>query len=341
MTTHNKKKVTLKDVADSANVSISTASRALKGARGISEPVNARVRQIAEELGYTIIGQLDVEVTILSTMNITEVGQVEFIQGLMHGIEQTCKELNIKPTISMVGSGQKAADLPVFKRQKQACLLLSFHDNQLIDALCTNNIPAFIVNGFDPMMRLPAVAPANLMGGRLAVEHLIGLGHQRILNLTYPDRVTICQRLAGFKQGLAEAGLNYNSELVIDLEAMRTDVAYSVIKDYLSKHSSLNFTAVQCCNDSVALGVMAALTEAGYRIPGDVSVIGFDDISTAAMAMPSLSTIHAEREAMGAWAVRRLLDTVQNGEGAVHTYTEMAVRLVERGSTGPTAKSGV
>ena len=332
----NKKKITLKEVADGANVSVSTASRALKGSRGISDVVNKRVRQMAEELGYISVGQPDIGVTILSTLNMTEVGHVEFIQGLMAGIERECKALNIKPTMSMVGPGQNVIDLPVFKRQRQACLLLSFQDDQLIQALCEKNIPAFIVNGFDPMMRLPAVAPANHMGGRLAAKHLLSLGHKRILNLTYTDRATICQRLAGFKQGLANAGLAFNPELIIDLEAMRTDVAYNVIKNYLQTKPKPDFTAVQCCNDSVALGAMAALIEAGYRIPDDVSIIGFDDIPTAAIAMSPLTTIHIEREAMGAWAVQRLMDQVRQ-RAEVNTYTEMSVRLVERSSTAVAA----
>ena len=330
---NTRRKITLKDVAVRADVSVSTASRALKGSRGISETVNERVRTAAKALGYISTGVPDVGVTILSTMNMTEVGHVEFIQGLMVGIERECRNLNIKPSVSMISPGQSILDMPVFEKPKQACLLLSYQDDKLIQSLCDKGIPAFIINGFDPAMRLSSVAPANHMGGRLATEHLIGLGHQRILNLTYTDRATICQRLAGYKQGLENAGLDYDDELVVNLAAMRTDVAYSAIKAHLRDKPKVPFTAVQCCNDSVALGAMAALTEAGYRVPEDVSIVGFDDIPTAAIALSPLTTIHVEREKMGAWAVRRLMDQTQHRDD-VHTYTEFSVKLVERSSTG-------
>ncbi len=327
-------KVTLKEIAKAADVSISTVSRALKGGRGISKAVNERIQSVAEQLGYSGVSTPDVSVHILSTMNRTEVGHVEFIQGLMTGINNECKTLGIVPSISMINQGQHELPLPSTKDKRQAYLILSFHDDKLFDQMVAQKTPAVLVNGFDPMMRIAAVAPANRLGGRLAVQHLIDHGHRRILNMTSTDRSTICARLDGFKEGLANAELPFDDRLVIDLEAMRTDIAYVAMKERLKAKGGADFTAVQCCNDSVAFGTMTALMESGFRIPGDISIIGFDDIPTASMAASPLTTIQIGREAIGALSVRRLMEQLRNPDDA-KTYTECAVKLIERASTGP------
>ncbi len=326
------KKITLQDVAAQAGVSVSTASRAFKGSKGISSPVHEKILSVAEELGYISASRPDIDITILSNMNMSEVGHVEFFNGIMNGIQNECSSLGIKPTASLITPGQKFSELPFLKEEKQACLVLSLQNNELIDVLVENNIPSFIVNGFDPLMRLSSVAPANGFGGRIAAEHLINLGHQRILQLTFTDRATICQRQAGFRQALEAAGLKQKDDWIVNVEAMRTDTGYTAMKEFLQKHKSAGITAVQCCNDSVALGAMAAAAEAGYRIPEDISFIGFDDISTAAMASPPLTTVRVEREEMGKWAVRRLMDQVENGEGMM-MHTELGLTLTSRDST--------
>lgn len=330
----NQGKVTLKEIAKAADVSISTVSRALKGGRGISKSVNDRIQNVADQLGYSGISVPDVRVHILSTMNKTEVGHVEFIQGLMTGINAECKALAIVPTLSMVHQGQHELLSSTDKGKRQAYLILSFQDEDLLNQLTEKNIPAVLVNGFDPLMRIVAVAPANRLGGRLAVQHLIDHGHRKILNMTSTDRSTICQRLDGFKEGLAQANLTFDPGLVIDLEAMRTDIAYMAMKKRLQEKGGADFTAVQCCNDSVAFGTMTALLESGFRIPEDISIIGFDDIPTASMASSPLTTIHVGREALGALSVKRLMEQMRNPDDA-KTYTECAVKLVQRASTGP------
>ncbi|WP_428241108.1 LacI family DNA-binding transcriptional regulator [Gynuella sp.] len=328
-------KVTLREIADAAGVSISTASRAMSGAPGISEAVRQKIQSTAERLNFGEQSGSACEITVLTMVDV-DVESEHFMQGVMTGIRSQCQQFGITPTISMVGSGmalpphRSDSDEPV----TNGYVLLSFQDESLIQRLTEDGYPAIIINGIDALMRLDAVAPANRMGGYIAVRHLLERGHRRILNLTFSQRLTIRDRQAGYHKGLKDAGIEVDDDLVVELDAMRTEAAYSAVKARLQARGGADFTAIQCCNDGSAFGATAAIQEAGLRIPEDISIIGFDDVPTAAMAACPLTTIHVDREKIGAWGLRRLLERIKHPD-MTETYTEFAVRLVERGSTGP------
>jgi DNA-binding LacI/PurR family transcriptional regulator len=182
-------------------------------------------------------------------------------------------------------------------------------------------------------MRIDAVAPANRTGGYLGARHLIQLGHKRILMLAHSPRATIRDRMTGSRQAISEAGLGTSDDLVIDLVAMRTNLAYDAIKQRMQAKGRCDFTAILCCNDACAFGAQAVLTEAGLAVPADVSIVGFDDIPTAALHSVPLTTIHVDAEDVGARSVSRLIERIR-AQDNIPTYTETAVRLVVRSSTG-------
>ena len=140
----------------------------------------------------------------------------------------------------------------------------------------------------------------------------------------------------GVDRSLREAAVAIEDGLLVELAAMRTDVAYAVVKARLERSGGRDFTAIQCCNDASAFGAMTAILEAGLRVPRDISIVGFDDIPTAAMTSCPLSTIRVDCEGLGANSVRRLVDRIRHRD-ALTTYTEYAVQLVARESTGPAA----
>lgn len=326
-------KVTLREIAEEAGVAISTASRALSGAPGISAVVRARVQSAAEQLNYAGSAAASTTFTIVSNLNVMEVGAGDFVQGLMRGIESECRELGISLSLSLLGPGRPAA-LDGEGAAPDGYLLLSMQDETVIEHLLRRRIPGVIVNGREPTMRLDAVAPANRAGGYLAARHLLDLGHERILALTYSPRPTIRDRQVGYIEALREAGVAIADDLVVELAAMRTDVAYAVVKARLERPAGRDFTAIQCCNDASAFGAMTAVFEAGLRVPHDISIVGFDDIPTAAMTSCPLSTIRVDCDGLGASGVRRLAERIKHRD-ALTTYTEYAVQLVARELTGP------
>lgn len=327
--------MTLREIAELAGVSISTASRALSGAPGLSDTVRSRIQAVADRLSYLGPAGQGISVTVLSMIDMSAVGSPDFQVELFSGIERECRELNIPLSYGMMGEGQPTPLTETSSTgDRQGYVLLSFHDDALIERLSAGALPAVIVNGVDPLMRLDAVSAGNRAGGFAAARHLLDLGHRRILHLTHSARLPVRNRLEGAVEAMRSVGLERNPDLVIDLASMRSELAYAAIRARLAiKDGTADFTAVQCCNDATAFGAMTAFSEAGLRVPDDVSVIGFDDLPMAAMINPPLTTVRVAREEIGAFGLRRLVERVKS-PAAIVTYTEFSNPLVIRNSTG-------
>lgn len=320
-------RVTLRDVAAAVGVSISTASRALNGAPGISGDVRSRVQSAAGRLHYA--GAFAGTATVISDLHLADGSAGEFMLAVQRGMEQRARELGL--TLSVTHAGPASMTWP--EEGTSGYLLLSMQREDIIQHLSSRAIPAVIVNGREPLMRLDAVAPANRTGGYLAADHLLQLGHTRILTLSYAPRPTIRDRMAGCSKAMLDAGVEAADDLVVELAAMRTGLAYNAVKERIEARGGLDFTAIFCCNDACAFGAIAALTDAGLRVPGDVSIVGFDDIPTAALNSVPLTTIRVEAEDIGARSVSRLIERIRS-QDHLATYTETAVKLVVRDSTG-------
>jgi DNA-binding LacI/PurR family transcriptional regulator len=329
-------KVTLRDVAEAVGVSISTVSRALAGAPGISGKVRDRIQSAAEKLNYQGAAQNTAQITLISDLHLAESSSGEFMLAVQRGIEKRARELGLSLSMKLVGPSSLAQ--LTTDDETSGYLLFSMQHEDLVQSIYDRGVPAVIVNGREPLMRLDSVAPANRTGGYLGAQHLIENGHSRILILSHSKRPTIRDRIAGSRKAMREAGLDTHEDLTIELDAMRSNLAYKAIKDRLGAGRPADFTAILCCNDECAFGAIAALNEVGLNVPDDVSVVGFDDIPTAAMNSVPLTTIHVEAEDIGERSVNRLIERIKS-QDKLATYTETAVKLVERRSTAPvTAK---
>ena len=326
-------RVTLRDVAEAVGVSISTASRALSGAPGISGDVRSRIQSAAERLNYAsaLVGTA----TVISDLQVSDGSAGEFMLAVQRGMEKRARESGL--TLSVTHAGPSSMTWLEPDDGTSGYLLLSMQREDIIQHLCSRAVPAVIVNGREPLMRLDAVAPANRTGGYLGARHLLQLGHTRILMLAHSPRPTIRDRMAGSRKAMQEVGLGDPGDLVIELEAMRSDLAYAAVNERIAGKGGPDFTAILCYNDSCAFGAIAALTEAGLSVPSDVSVVGFDDIPTAALISVPLTTIRVDAEDIGARSVSRLIERIRSQDNLA-TYTETAVSLVVRDSTGPTRK---
>ena len=325
-------RVTLRDIADAVGVSVSTASRALNGAPGISGEVRARVQSVAERMNYAGVLPGITQISVLTDLHLAEADAGEFIQTVQRGMQRRARELGLNLTLKLLSSSGAAR----YELDDDASgyLLLSTQVEELVQLLHDRNIPAVIVNGREPLMRLDAIAPANGTGGYLGAHHLIELGHRRILTLTHSKRPTIRDRVNGSRRALREAGIAADEDLFVEIENLRTDIAYKAVKARLLERGKPDFTAIQCFNDACAFGAIAAVVEAGLKVPDDISVVGFDDVSMAALNSVPLTTIRIESEDIGARSVNRLVDRIR-GQDKLATYTETAVSLMVRDSTGP------
>ncbi len=167
-------------------------------------------------------------------------------------------------------------------------------------------------------------------GGYLAARHLTELGHRKIAFLTNVLGAVELARLRGFCRALSEAGIEYQEKdcLMINIFHDQVDASLNEVCGRLE-----DYTAVFCVSDLFAVGLMAALSDRGVRVPEDISVVGFDDIFLGRVHRPSLTTVHQDVEEKGAEAVRALIAMLQ-GEEVASRDIRLPVRLEVRQSTG-------
>jgi LacI family transcriptional regulator len=181
---------------------------------------------------------------------------------------------------------------------------------------------------------LSYVGPDNRSGARDAVEHLISLGHRDIAFLGgYASMTTQRERIAGYRDAMAQAGLRHDDELVF--ESMPTRVGGREAVEAALK-SARRPTAYICYNDIVAIGASFALSERGFTVGSDVGVIGFDDIAEAQHNAPPLTTVDAHTRQLGTYAAEVLMAQIHGTSPGVVEYFG-STRLVVRRSCGATA----
>jgi LacI family transcriptional regulator len=188
----------------------------------------------------------------------------------------------------------------------------------------------------DPMVSLsqdiPVVTAAHWSGARMAMEHLISLGHERIGAVAGPRTwVATLDRLASFQSALLSAGLLYSEDYIREA-GFTLESGYRAGLELLTINNPP--TGIFAFNDNMAVGVMRAARELGLDIPDDLSVVGFDDLEIASVATPSLTTVRQPLEEMGRIATS-LLWRLLDGRPLDATRIELSTRLVIRDSTGP------
>jgi DNA-binding LacI/PurR family transcriptional regulator len=197
------------------------------------------------------------------------------------------------------------------------------------------HLPTVAVSGHKTGPQVTNVTLDHTLSAQLAIRHLYELGHRRIAFMKGQQfSVDSKYRWSAILDTAREFGLKVAPELTIELQAnsWSPDLGYLPVRTFMEKKH--NFTAMFCFNDTAAIGAMRALGEAGLRIPEDVSVIGFDDIMSAAYQRPSLTTIRQPLRAMGTIAARTLLEKIANPEEHFPEEIVMGPELVIRESSG-------
>jgi len=340
----------LSDIAAAASVSVSTVSRALSGASGISDELRRQVIEVAGQLGYDKLPSERRDgpsapigsVTVLTcTQYITDSGN-DFYSAILEGVRGTCAEMEIGLKSHLLDLNNP--DLAGCARALDsiACegiLLLGLDEAPFLDVVRHAGVPAVIVSGDDPEMELDSVSPAFRSGANLATRHLISLGHRDILHVNAMRRSTCRKRLDGFQDALRDAGISFREEMVMDLPSYTAEDVERAMAERL-RRGPLGVTAVSCVTDSAAMGVISALRNAGCEVPRDISVIGFDDMPVSQFFSPGLTTIHVAREDIGRTAVERLLDRVRD-PGAPAWRIELGGHLVQRESVAPASDPAI
>ncbi|GCE09667.1 LacI family DNA-binding transcriptional regulator [Dictyobacter aurantiacus] len=320
--------VTVKDVARKADVSVGTVSRVFNNHSNVSEEIRDRVLKAAAELGYDRI--VSPEPPRTGARAIKEIGFLygdladssatisnPFWTHILNGVEQEARRSNIKVTYRSIEELiQNPQELysTVQEMKLGGILMVGPAERETVAVLKSLDIPLMLVDNYVPGLSVNSVLSDNFEGARTAVNHLIDNGHREIAFIGGPvmpgprpvDTIyTFERRSAGYRTALLDAGIPVNYDL-IDNGSFGIDGGYQACQRLLERKAA--FTALFCANDEIAIGAMKALRQAGYHLPEDISVVGFDDIVLVEHLTPALTTIRIKKEAMGAVAVRRLLE---------------------------------
>jgi len=353
--------VTTHDVARAAAVSRVTVSRVLNDHYNVTDKVRQRVLEAAAELGYirqqsstsliSVDGPAPTRpVRVLRNIGFffTSVHGHEPLTGnpfwspVLHGVEREATAAGIAVTYrsinQLVGRAEALPDV-VKAARVDGILLVGPATEATVRALLGAGRPLVLVENCVPGEKVDAVVSDSFGGARAAVAHLVELGHRDVAFIGGPFHVSappalhrentiwsIEQRALGYWAALRQAGIQPDNTLY-EGDNLSTAAGYRACQRLLA--TGRPFTAIFCANDEGAVGAMRALHEAGLTVPGDVSVVGFDDIEVAQHLIPPLTTVHVNKEAMGSVAVQRLLARAL-APGAVATTVALHVELIHR-----------
>ncbi len=316
------KKVNIKDIARLAGVSHTTVSRALNNKSRIRQETKEKILAIAKELGYRpnlIARSLVMRRSKTLGLVITNISN-PFYTELAQGIEKTAARLGYNIILCSTQSNisiEKQYIEMLRSKGVDGIIFSSAHiEDPNIVALAEERFPIILVNRrtYHPLVkeRIDYIGVDNILGGYVAVEHLIRLGHERIGVIGGSSESSVgIERLEGGKKALQNYGLKQTEEYFIEGNFLKTS-GYEGGKRFLDMPKKP--TAVFATNDYMALGVYQAFLETGLRIPEDIALVGFNDIEFIAMKGIELTTIGQKKFEMGAIAVERLVERIEKGD---------------------------
>jgi DNA-binding LacI/PurR family transcriptional regulator len=326
------------DVARLAGVSHQTVSRVLNEHGSVRAQTRDRVLEAMRQLDY----RPNSAARTLVTRRSQTIGLVSFETTLvgpasmLYAIEDAARRAGYFLSIASVRSLDTGSVLQAINRlrdQSVEGIIAIAPQDSAVEALArvAHDIPLVGV-GLGDAVDVPMVGLDNLGGAILAVRHLIDLGHERVHHVGGPaDWPEATERLNGWRQVLRAEGRRAPAPLPGDWSARS---GYEAGRRLAVERA---VTAIFCANDHMALGVLRALAEAGRRVPGDVSVVGFDDIPEAPYLLPPLTTVRQDFDDLGRRSLDLLVEQVETGRRSPRNI-RLASDLIVRDSAAPPAE---
>ncbi|GAA2727815.1 LacI family transcriptional regulator [Cellulomonas aerilata] len=330
------RRATIKDVAEAAGVSRSTASRALTGRGYVGLGVRERVQHAAEGLGYVpdaTARHLKQQVSRSIGVLVSDLRN-SFYADLAAGISQQARRRGY--TMMLADDNGSAADEVAaaerFVALRVAGVVVTPVAPDVVAYLSRHRVPLVEVDRQFGEGASDAVLVDNKHASRRVTEHLIGLGHRRIaLLIDEMEWTTGRERHAGYEEACRAAGLPLEESLVV---AARWDAgaARAAAADLLRRPDPP--TAIFAANNLLAEAVWRAAADLGVRLPDDLSLASFDDAPWMSMVTPQVTAVEQDAVALGETAVTRLLERIEAAQAPPRTVM-LGARVLQRGSTGP------
>ncbi len=332
-------KVTIKDIAKKAGVSIATVSYVINKSRVVSPDLTSRVTAAIQEIGY----YPDNNARSLKSKRTSTIGLIvpdnsnPFFAEIAKGVEDAGFEAGFSVILcnsnAMLEREQAYIDLLLSKRADGVIFAPTTLSIGPVQRLVDLGIPVAVFYREAGDLNVDTIRIDNLDAGYRATRYLIGLGHTQIACIRPLSSETPSgQRVEGYRRAMREAGLPCVTELMPQGNN-RINGGESATRALLN--SGKKFSAIFSTNDAMAIGAMRALRDAGLRIPMDVNVVGFDDIILARYSEPPLTTISQPKQEAGALAVQRIVERIEQKYTAGPREFVLATTLIERRSTAP------
>jgi DNA-binding LacI/PurR family transcriptional regulator len=336
------KRVTIKDVARYAGTSYQTVSRVINNKPDVAPETRRHVLEVIETLNYrpTMAATSRAQPkTYIVAVAVSSYNEFLFYEGdphllrIIHGVDRALALRNYSLLLSTIHfNTDHLIESRLLTRQLAdgVIIRLSMDDQGRTASLFTEKGYPVVVIGHNPSPRIPSIRSDDVHGGYTQTQHLLALGHSKIGIISGPegDPATLMRR-QGYERAMAESGLD--ASRTPSAEGNYTvDSGYEAAARLIQTRSDL--TAIVAFSDTMAIGAMQWLNEQGYRIPGDISIIGYDDIPDAKRQSPSLTTIRIPSVDEGERAVQVLFDLIENRR-LYSNEVVLPVHLVSRNST--------
>ncbi len=327
---------TINDIAKRVGLSKASVSRALNGKADVGPETRKRVFKLAAQMGYVpsasarALSNGRSNTLGLLVPTLTWPWILEVLRGVAEEIERSGYSLMLYTTASGADS-EHAFMSQVVPAGVVDGLALVIPPGMLdyIGQLAKRGLPVVVIDDRGHHPEFPTVATTNVEGGRTATQHLVELGRRKIAMLNGPiDYGCNEDRLEGYRSALQSGGIRFEPKRVVNADFTEAGGA-DAMRALLQREPQLD--AVFVANDLMAFGAMRTLRQESRRIPEDVAVMGFDDLPSAALTHPPLSTIHQPLYEMGRAAASMLMAAVR-GE-PIQQRAEIPTSLVVRGST--------
>ncbi len=331
-------KISIREISRRTGYSPATVSNALNNKRGVSEKTADEIRRVAEELGYRrpATGRLRQVQFVVARQSGKLIAEGAFRLGVINGIEYEARKRGLLASYMNLDLMNEQATRrkldELLNDPTSGTILLG---TEMIESdyglFADAESPLVVVDGVSDDHFLECIVFSNEGSAWRAVRHLVDCGHKRIGYLAGKLRIrNFPLRERGYERALVEAGLPVCERYRVMLGTDSPEEAYRDMLAWLDEGPELP-TAFFADNDTLAVGAIRALIERGYDVPGEVSVVGFDDLEYAAVMQPPLTTIHVPRFDIGRMAVRKIVEQAENP--APYTcVTHVSTALVKRDS---------
>lgn len=332
--------VTIKDIAKYTGVSCTTISNVIHGRSArVSQETVEKVNQAIKQLGYTpnmsaraLVSKSSKMVAFINhviTRDNTNMMEDPFHSAAIGVIES---KLRHQGYYLMLRTVKTTEELISFLQNWNVDGLFFtgiFHDN-FFDALSSFDIPIVLIDSYVRQDSIYNVGLEDFKGSYLATRHLIDKGHRRIGFATplLKDGGVLQERFLGYKAALTEAGIPFDPSILFEYE-MDSVASCHAAADDIAGHRDL--TGIVAAADLLAAGIVSGLHKNNIRVPEDISIVGFDDLTLCQMVTPPLTTIHQDMHRKAQLAAEFMVQLL-NGEKPEQSNVILPVRLVERDS---------